>query len=99
MSKVGDWEKLWQEAYSNGLVDDPIDVSGDLVDFGTYDYLSPKIEATSKDKPNQRWCNHEWYAIDLGFGPYVYNCKHCDMKKEDYEKEQKRKKDEYGYFD
>jgi len=37
---------------------------------------------------DQKYCNHEWKEILL-LNTTVYNCKHCDKKKEDYEKEQK----------
>ena len=99
MSKMRDtldeWEKMLREAQSSGLMYD--DEGDDIHPLGEYynsgndwDYTSENHSAasSSSEKPNQRWCKHEWYGINLGFGPMVYNCKKCDMKKEDYEKEQ-----------
>lgn len=55
-------------------------------DFGLY-YLETsdnlKKETTSDSKA---WCSYVWYPIIL-IRSTVWNCKKCDCKKEDYEKQ------------
>lgn len=92
MSRISDWEKMWQEAIAHGLVyDDESGSPSDMVNFDAYPTMEPTpVEAS--DYYKQRWCNHDWKVIDLGNGRAVYNCKHCDMKKEDWDAEQAEKK-------
>lgn len=40
------------------------------------------------DKPKEKTCKHEWVMLEL-ITSKVYDCKHCGMKKEDWEKENK----------
>ncbi len=90
MSKVRDtldeWEKMLREAQSSGLMyDDEGDDIHSISDYCSTDYdWDPPPKSTTSSTSR---CKHEWYGINLGFGPMVYNCKHCDMKKEDYEKQ------------
>lgn len=50
------------------------------IDPNDYRYLNEWSEYDLK-----KLCKHEWYAIEL-ISSIVYNCKHCDCKKEEYEK-------------
>lgn len=51
------------------------------LDFFNFDLPPPLPEATDE-------CSHEWKAV-VGLKNTWYNCKKCDIKKEDYDKERK----------
>lgn len=70
------WEELWLEFEDElkdleGLLDDPL--------------IPPVIKDNKESKPK---CEHKW--MYTGFNPnnisiVWYNCKHCNMRKEDYD--------------
>lgn len=56
-----------------------------------WDYESVQTEPEDYLAWNQQICYHEWKAILL-LTSTVYNCKKCNVKKEEYEAWQKTKK-------
>lgn len=45
------------------------------------------LEASMDSYKDKSTCKHDWIVVGMGlYGDYI-NCKHCDMKKEDYVEE------------
>ena len=51
--------------------------------YGFFDYAYPEYENEKKElTKKQNKCYHEYYPIQLIFST-VWNCKHCNAKKEE----------------